>query len=244
MAGTVINLDQYDTRELMPLEVRGAGVYTALMMIRGNSLLSSVYVKSITPGATLKVNYFDTTTGTVDLFERYELNGHALITDTGSGETYRELVTRIHNKPQAEVIVTGGSVEFGVYISVVSDFPFESAPPAAGGFEPAEGVPGQLKFSGVTDQALVVPMLSAVVPVGVSWRLRELSTHVRTYGVSKLTVDGVEKARLISSPSNENARFYFQPYFTATAGQLVEVKYQQSHGPVSDIAAFLQYTVN
>lgn len=122
---TVVNLDQYDTRELFSLEARGVGVYNAKMMIRGNALLSSVFVRAISPGATVKVNYYDTTTGTDSLSERFDLTSHPLITDSQAGQTLRQVVTRIHNKPQIEVIVTGGIVEFGVYLSVISDFPVD-----------------------------------------------------------------------------------------------------------------------
>ena len=125
MAGTVINLDQFETSELLEFSSRSDGTYKAQMMIRGNSILSSVFVKSISPGATLKVNYFDTTSGTEQLSERFDLNSHALITDADAGETFRIVVSRIHNKPIIEAVVTGGTVEFGVYVTVVSDFPSE-----------------------------------------------------------------------------------------------------------------------
>lgn len=149
---TIINMDQFDTNELLKLESRAPDTYNAKMMIRGNSLLSSVYVKSITPGATLKVNYFDTTTGTDGIGERFDLNSHALIDDTAAGKTFRLVIPRIHNKPQVEVIVAGGTVEFGVYITVIADFPItgsildgqEAALAGDGGipivvFDPADG---------------------------------------------------------------------------------------------------------
>jgi hypothetical protein len=125
VAGTVINLDQFETSELLEFATRSDGTYKAQMMIRGNSILSSVFVKSVSPGATLKVNYFDTTSGTEQLSERFDLNGHALITDADVGKTFRIVVSRIHNKPIIEAVVTGGTIEFGVYVTVVSDFPSE-----------------------------------------------------------------------------------------------------------------------
>jgi hypothetical protein len=116
---TTVNLSQYQTKSALVLAERAPGTYLVKMMIRGNSLLSSVYVKSISPGATLKVNYYDTTTGSDLTTERFELESHDLIDDTAAGKTFRISIPRIHNKPQAEVIVTGGTVEFGVYITVV-----------------------------------------------------------------------------------------------------------------------------
>lgn len=241
---TIVNLDQFETRELFTLETRVPGTYLAKMMIRGNSLLSSVFIKAIDPGATLQVNYYDTSTGSDDLFERYDLQCHPLLAGPNVGETSRILVTRIHNKPQTEIIVTGGNVEFGIYITVVSDFAQELVTPGNGGFESAEGIAKQIRFSGVTDQALEVAMISVTVPVAETWRLRSVSVHTRPYGVSKLIVAGVEAARIISSPINENGTFPFAPYFEALTGQIIELKYTQSHGPVSDITAFLQYTIN
>jgi hypothetical protein len=120
---TTVFLGEYETKTLLEVESRAAGTTFVKMMLRGNSLLSSVFVKSITAGATLAVNYFDTTTGDEATPERFNLNSHALITDTAAGTTFRILVPRIHNKPQLEVIVTGGTVEFGVYATLVGDFP-------------------------------------------------------------------------------------------------------------------------
>jgi hypothetical protein len=121
---TTANLDQFETKALLDLENRPAGTYRVKMMIRGNSLLSSVFVKSASLGASLQVNYFDTTTGDENVLERYDLNSHALLTAADAGKTNRIVVSRIHNKPQLEVIVVG-LVEFGVYITAVSDFPVE-----------------------------------------------------------------------------------------------------------------------
>lgn len=119
---TTLNLDQFQTNNILKLESRGVGVYENKMNIRGNSLLSSVFVKSISPGAVLQVNYYDTTTGSEDTPERFDLNSHDPVTDADAGKTFRITVPRIHNKPIIEAIVTGGTVEFGVYITVVSSF--------------------------------------------------------------------------------------------------------------------------
>lgn len=120
---TTVNLDQFETQTALELLARGAGTYRAKMMVRGNSLLSSVYIKSASPGATLKVNYFDTTSGDESTGERFDLTSHALLTDANVGQTHRIVVSRLHNKPQIEAIVTSGTVEFGVYVTAVADFP-------------------------------------------------------------------------------------------------------------------------
>jgi hypothetical protein len=78
-------------------------------------MLSSVFVESMDVGATLKVNFFDATTG-ADVGERYNLKSHDLISAVGS---YRNLVTRHHNRVGCEAIVTGGNVKFSVYITAL-----------------------------------------------------------------------------------------------------------------------------
>lgn len=92
------------------------------MQIEGNSLLSSVFVISGDPGASVKVKYFDTTTGDT-LIERYDLDDeHPDVAVADAPVTDRRLVSKIHNKPVMEAIVTGGNVTFGVYVTVVQSF--------------------------------------------------------------------------------------------------------------------------
>lgn len=119
---TTVSLDQYQTNTLLELKTRGAGTYATKMSIQGNSILSSIFVKSMAAGASVKVNYYDTTSGTELLGERYDLTGHDLLSGVTSPTTNRVTVTKIHNKPIVEVIVTGGDVEFGLYVTVVSSF--------------------------------------------------------------------------------------------------------------------------
>lgn len=119
---TNVTLREYDTNTLLKLESRGASTYQAKMSTKTNSLLSSVFVKSIDAAATLAVNYYDTTTGTEADNERYDLANHELVTVADAGKTKRLTVTRIHNKPIVEAIVTGGNVEFGLYVTGVSSF--------------------------------------------------------------------------------------------------------------------------
>lgn len=115
---TTVFLGEFETKSLLDLEVRPAGTYYVKMMVRCNSLLSSVYIKSGT--GTVKANYFDTTTGDELSPERFDLTSHDLLTaPADNGETHRILVTKIHNKPILELIVTG-TVEFGVYVTAVS----------------------------------------------------------------------------------------------------------------------------
>lgn len=117
---TTVFLGEFETKTLLEVEPRGPGTYPVKMMVRCNSLLSSIYIKAADAGATIKANYFDTTTGDEFTGERYDLSSHLPYGPANAGETHRLLVTKIHNKPQLEVIVTGGNVEFGVYATAVS----------------------------------------------------------------------------------------------------------------------------
>lgn len=118
-ADTKVFLGEFETKALLDLETRTAGTYLVKMMTRGNSLLSSVFVKSIDPGASVTVNYFQTTSGTEFDSERFDLNSHGTLSGAIAGKTFQIVVPDIHNKPQCEVIVAGGNVEFGVYATLV-----------------------------------------------------------------------------------------------------------------------------
>jgi len=116
----VVQLVEYQSGELFEREARAPGTYIQIGEARGNSILSSVFINSIAAGATLKVNYYDTTTSP-ELGQRYDLVGHDLITDaTAPLTTLRVLVSRIHHKIVAEAIVTGGTIDFSLYATVVS----------------------------------------------------------------------------------------------------------------------------
>lgn len=121
MADSPISLREFDTDTLSPLGVRGAGTDKILLKISGNSILSSVFIKSISVGATLDVKYYQTTGATEDDGEKQALNSHAQFTPADNGITNTILVTRVHNKPFLEVTVTGGTAEYAIYATVLSE---------------------------------------------------------------------------------------------------------------------------
>jgi len=112
-------LAEYESIDLLPLDTRAAGVYELETLIEGNSVLSTVFISSADPGATVKVSYYDTTTGDQE-GEIYPLNEHPLL--SSGPDVSRITVTRIHNKPRMRAEVNGGSVRFSVYLTVVSSF--------------------------------------------------------------------------------------------------------------------------
>lgn len=99
-----------------------SGTYLIKLDMKGNALISTLYVTAKDPGATIDVEYFDFTTGG-DLGEETLVARHK---DIGPGETDRRILARLHNKPVARIIITGGQVEFSLYGTVVSSFPSDT----------------------------------------------------------------------------------------------------------------------
>lgn len=109
-----------ESARILPLGFYEPGTYTVPIQPNGNSLLSSILVLSVEPGASVRVNYFQTTSAD-EASERTEIVSHDNIS-TASPQARQLLVTRIHSKVFAEVIVTGGEVQVGILGSVVSTF--------------------------------------------------------------------------------------------------------------------------
>lgn len=118
MAEDVVRLGLYESKTVVPLQVRGPGVYVQKLEIAGNSILSSLFVKQLDLGATVTVTYQDFGVGGDD-GEAVFLDAH--VTPTVPG-TDRILVTRVHNKPYITITITGGNAQLGIYVSVISSF--------------------------------------------------------------------------------------------------------------------------
>ncbi len=112
-----------DTDVLFGLAARSAGSTIQLIASNGNSILSSLFVKDADPGTTVEVKYFQTSSGTLEEDgERQDLVAHPVKGLADAGETNTILVTRLHNKPACEIIITGpGTITFGVYVSIRSE---------------------------------------------------------------------------------------------------------------------------
>jgi len=109
-------LSDGESLDLLPLETRVAGVYYAKLDLAGNSILSTVLVES-TAGGSVLVEYYDFTTG----FEIGEGNLLRQHNPLSSGlATDKVLVGNTHDKAYLKATVTGGSVKFSVYGTIVS----------------------------------------------------------------------------------------------------------------------------
>lgn len=120
LAGEIINLSLYETLAIVPMRTFSAGTYTQRLHTQGNSILSSLFIDTIDPATTVQVNYYDSGAGSED-GERYDLASH----DPQSGASFspnRILITKLHDKPVVEIIVTGGDARIGLYVTVVASF--------------------------------------------------------------------------------------------------------------------------
>lgn len=122
---TVVNLPlvqvkEFETQTLFPLREVGPGTYYVPLQIEGNSILSSLLVTAVSPDASISVNYFQTTTGD-ESFERSPLVNHVTKT-SGSAQADTIIVARVHLKPVCEIIISGGTVTFGLMVTMVSAF--------------------------------------------------------------------------------------------------------------------------
>jgi hypothetical protein len=112
-------MGEFESKDIYKLETRAPGTYFVDTLIEGNSLLSTVFVSTIDPGASVTVKYVDYTMGEEE-GEIFPLDEHVPITTAMT--VNRITITRIHNKPRIFVEVVGGNARFSVYITVVSSF--------------------------------------------------------------------------------------------------------------------------
>lgn len=124
MAEIPFRLGLYEAKVIVPIGSFSSGTYTFILgMPAGNSLLSTIFVKELSLGAAVKVNYYDFGPGDGNFAgERIELGGHTLIS-SGVPKSDRKIIPRLANKPRVEIIVISGDVTIGVHIAIVSDFP-------------------------------------------------------------------------------------------------------------------------
>jgi hypothetical protein len=117
----IIRLGLYETKAIVPMATFTPDTYTQRLLTEGNSILSSLFVESMDMGASVQVNYWDYGAGS-ESGERFNLTSHNFITAPTIPTPDRILVTKLHNKPVVEIIVTGGNVRLGIYITVVASF--------------------------------------------------------------------------------------------------------------------------
>lgn len=124
LVGEIIRLELYETKPVIPTMTLGPGSYSQRLLCQGNSILSTLFVESVDPGASIEVKYYDFGVG-YTAGERFDLDTHGVLTAPAINPPNRILITRLHDKPIIEIEITGGNVRFGVYLTVVASFASE-----------------------------------------------------------------------------------------------------------------------
>lgn len=125
MNAGLIRLGIYDTIALVPVSAFSAGNYLFQSATYSNSILSTLWVKSIDPGAEILCRWYDIGPGSGSFpGEKIYIAAHKLISTSDTSD--RRLISGVHNKAFLEVSIVGGSATFGIYITAVSSFPQEA----------------------------------------------------------------------------------------------------------------------
>lgn len=235
-------LGLFEARVVVPVQELSAGTHKFQFgQPAGNSLLSTIFVRAIDPGASVKVNYYDFGPGDgSEPGERIDLAGHPLVSAGDEPVSDRRVIARISNKPVLEIIVAGGSAEVGVHIAVVADFPSEADPTSF--FKTYPGVASFASpFVGVTTPGVEQTLYSASVPSGTIRHLASINIACRMEGRFSVTAGGTMVGSGRTGAAVPNARFVWSPQRPIAAGDLVEVKFTARLGSaVSDLEAYLQ----
>ncbi len=222
------------------LQVLAAGVHEYDVEVHGNAALSTVYLKAAN-GATILVEWLDFN----PLATSSDLNpvdAHPPITTVGY---HRRFISKLHQgTSRVKLTITGGNPEMGVFataIQVTGTYPIDGGVQAVQD-ESESGTPGVMRAaaSAVTTPAGTTLLATGTVPSGKAWRLQRLEAQCRAMGFFSVWVDAVRIAKSNTDALHQNPAFQFDPYDTAAAGQVVEVRYTQSHGTQAfDVSAFL-----
>jgi hypothetical protein len=114
-----------ETVAIKELSETAPGTYYQPLWAEGNALVSTVFVESISTGASIMVTFED-----VGLSDKSEdkvwLGGHEIL-DTANAIS-KTSITRFHNRPRIKTVISGGTVTYGQWLTLkteaVSDIQF------------------------------------------------------------------------------------------------------------------------
>lgn len=112
----LVKLRPYQAVAVIGLAERSSGVYREAIWAEGQAILSTVFVQSCDPGASVRVRYVDQSLGDAN-YNALDLGSHEVITENLTSN--KKLITRFHSQPSVVAEVVGGSATFGVFISLV-----------------------------------------------------------------------------------------------------------------------------
>jgi len=114
-----------ETVAVKELSATPAGTYYNQLWAEGNAIVSTVFVESLDPGASIMVTFED-----VGLSEssadKVWLGGHEILNNANA--ISKTSITRFHNKPRIKTVISGGSVTYGQWVTLkteaISDIQF------------------------------------------------------------------------------------------------------------------------
>lgn len=223
---------------VVPMATRAPGVETFDLELRGSALFSTIYVESIDPGASISIAWkdYNPLSSSADPFLVFT---QPLKTTTGYQRDFNNQVT--HGTSMVEVTVAGGNARFGVFVTAITA---TSNYPAAGSTQeisgtitasstPWRGMPKVLAklTNHTTDQTDQGVIGSWVVPVGKSWDVYEVVVTTRAIGKFFIDTNAQQVGSGRTGPLDENVNFRFPPVLALGTGDVLELSYEQDHGP-------------
>lgn len=123
-----VRISQFETKSILRKGTYEAGTYLVKMNIEGTSLLSSAVFLS--GSGTVKINYYNLTVFDIGQ-ERTDISSHRMLTAPNTrADTI--MLSNIHERLHAEIIITGGPVELGLTGTMIE----QPIPNAEIGFKP------------------------------------------------------------------------------------------------------------
>lgn len=116
----IIRLKPFEPVAILPLQSRAVGTYDQKIWAEGGALLSTLFVQSVSPGASISAQYYDVSLGD-DFGEQMLMGRHDTITT--ALQSHKMLMTRFYSKPYVRVTVSGGSAIFGLFLAITTPTP-------------------------------------------------------------------------------------------------------------------------
>lgn len=215
MAGTRVSLNEFHTQCALKAESRGPGTYEVKTSLRSYAMLSTLFVSAVDAGATIKVNYYEQTTGSA-LGERFDLRGHDLVDDTATFPYSDKIcIPKLHSSLIMEVIITGGNVTFGVLQSSTDASLLDAVLDETGAIpvDTSPGTPFHTEDAATSVESADVEILSFTVPAGTTRELTQVVGTACEEGIFRLENDGTGDIYALfgTTPANVTKEFKFDP---------------------------------
>lgn len=230
-----VSLDQFVT--VLPLATRAPGTYTVRVDVNAPSVLSNVWFQA-GPGASITANWYCVTTGAFPT-ERFDLTSHPAL--SGPPQKSQIIVTHAQGTVYLEVIVSGGSAQFGVMAKGAPDFPvmFSGDITAL----PYEGEPDTLSNAVSSTPGSPQTLISNMVDAGTRLDAFAAIVVCAFPSLYQVKVDGVLIGSGKTAPGKPESRFVWLPLQKVAAGATIDIEFLQSFGPTVDVEAYLQHTI-